>query len=369
MTTVAQFFGKREPRLTAEHPSIVMQCGVGIELELEGINRLEASLWNCTEDGSLRNGCEMVCEQPYNGQQLFRAIHNLSEAVAKSEAEGTWRCSTHVHVDMRDADSNIVKKTILAYAFYEKMLFKCSGFHRYRSNFCPAFAVVQAQVMNASEAFNYDDSRFFNHIVNIWDKYTSLNLLPLSQYGSIEFRISEPKWKRSQLLNLVNRFLMLKKLAIDNADLTHDEFIERLSVLKFAPMLAHLPLDYRPDEDDLKEGYRLARDILYCRDSSVEFVNRPIRVQQTPTENAQLSYELREMPHFFEYLGYIRRNNPSVYNELYSMYRGEIESGFMTEANFHSLTQFLRGSSGDENVTSYIPNTWDREFLSLVHIG
>ncbi len=97
--------------LTEAHSSIALQCGVGIELELEGSDHIEADMWDCTEDGSLRNGCEMVCSRPYNGQELLDAINNLSEAVAESHAEGTWRCSTHVHMDMRDADSNILKKT------------------------------------------------------------------------------------------------------------------------------------------------------------------------------------------------------------------------------------------------------------------
>lgn len=361
MTTVAEYFGKRQPRLTAEHPSIVMQCGVGIELEMEGVSHIEAGLWNCTEDGSLRDGCELVCAQPYNGQQLFRAIHNLSEAVKDSGAEGTWRCSTHVHVDVRDCNANIVKKIILGWAFYEKLMFKCSGFHRYRSNFCPAFAVVQAQVMNASSAFNYDGPEFFNRIVNTWDKYTSLNLLPLSQYGSVEFRISEPKWKRSQLLNLVNRFLMLKKLAVDNAEMNNEEYIEHLNTVRFAPMLDHLPLDYVPCEEDLDEGYRLARDILFCRSNDVTQVGR-IRVATPRDPNEVLS--LTNIPSFYEYFGYIRRNARSVYNTIVETYGEQYSTArAATEPEFNAMMAILRDSGhGDDNVTDYIPRRLTEEF-------
>ena len=361
MTTVAQVFGKRNPTLTAEHPSIVMQCGVGIELELEGISNIEVDFWNCTEDGSLRNGCELVCARPYNGQQLFRAIHNVSEAVNSSSAEGTWRCSTHVHVDMRDADSNIVKKAILGWAFYEKLMFKCSGFHRYRSNFCPAFAVVQAQVMNASEAFNYDDTSFFSEITSRWDKYTSLNLLPLAQYGSMEFRISEPKWKRSQLLNLVNRYLMLKKLAVDNASMTNDEFVEHLNNVRFAPMLPHLPLDYVLDENDLDEGYRLARDVLYCRSRAVTQEGR-IRVRpnsNTPEE----AVSLLEVTHFNEYLGYIRRRSRPLYDQIVSEFPGEIEHQVSNYSRFREMMDMMRQfETFDDNVRSFIPNSLMNEF-------
>lgn len=368
MTTVAQAFGKREPQLTAEHPSIVMQCGVGIELELEGISNLEVSLWNCTEDGSLRDGCEMVCARPYNGQQLFRAIHNLSDAVNASDAEGTWRCSTHVHMDMRDADSNILKKTILAWCFYEKVMFKCSGFHRYRSNFCPAFAVAQAQVMNASEAFNYEGSDFFNRLIHTWDKYTSLNLLPLMQYGSIEFRISEPKWKRSQLLNLVNRYLTLKKLAVENASMSNDEFIEHLNNVRFEPMLAHLPLDYSLDETDLDLGYRLARDVLYCRHHDVVVAGR-LRIRQADAESRR--YPASEMPHYNEYLGYIRRNSRQIYDRILAEYQQEMEDHHLyTERRFDSLITMLRTArTMNDNITDTVPRTWELEWQAVVDNG
>lgn len=361
MTTVAQAFGKRAPQLTAEHPSIVMQCGVGIELELEGISNLDVDLWICTEDGSLRDGCELVCSRPYNGQQLFRAIHNVSQAVNDSGAEGTWRCSTHVHIDMRDADSNIVKKTMLAWAFYEKLLFKCSGFHRYRSNFCPAFAVVQAQVMNASEAFNYNGGDFFSRIVGSWDKYTSLNMLPLQQYGSMEFRISEPKWKRSQLLNLVNRYLTLKKLAVDNAAMDNDAFVEHLNNVRFAPMLPHLPLDYVITESDLDEGYRLARDVLYCRHHEVEQVGR-IRVR-SPSNNGPMTYSLIDISSFNEYMGYIRRRNRAVYNTFATEFASELSTMMVTEERFNQMMTNLRNCGvEDGDITQYIPDTLALQF-------
>lgn len=362
MTTVAQVFGKRMPQLSASHPGIVLQCGVGIELELEGINHLEVSGWNCTEDGSLRNGCEMVCSAPHNGQRLCRAIHDLSEAVQASDAEGTWRCSTHVHMDMRDADSNILKKTILAWAFYEKVMFKCSGFHRYRSNFCPAFAVVQAQVMNASHAFNFEGADFFSSLVGSWDKYTSLNLLPLREFGSIEFRISEPKWKRSQLLNLVNRYLTLKKLAIENAEMTNDEFVEHLNNIRFEPMLAHLPLDYSPLDQDLDEGYRLARDVLYCRHNSLEISGR-IRVRaSTPNE----AYQLNDIGHYHEFMGYIRRSNRTLWDRFNNEFADQIEAGEVTEAEFGRMIAFYRNSGdSNDNITSYIPGVWEQDLSRL----
>lgn len=276
MTIVQSVFGHRAPRLDSPHPKIAFNAGVGIELEVEGVNHIQVPYWNCTEDGSLRNGCELVCERPYSGNSLYEAIEQLSDAVSRSGAQGTWRCSTHVHLDVRDCDDNVLKKIILAWAFYEKMLFKCSGFHRYRSNFCPAFAVVQAQLLNASSAFNHSGENFFNRLVHSWDKYTSLNLLPLMQFGSVEFRISEPKWKRTNLLNLVNRFLVLKKLAVENKDLTNQNFVDLLRDQGFSPMMEYLPLDYMLDQRDLDDGYILANDVLHVRANETNVVTRVV---------------------------------------------------------------------------------------------
>lgn len=274
MTTVASTFGHRNPRVSNAHPKLAFNANVGIELEIEGVSYLEVPYWNCTEDGSLRDGCELVCSEPYSGEMLYTAIETLSEAVGNSRAQGTWRCSTHVHLDVRDCDDNLVKKIILAWAFYEKMMFKCSGFHRYRSNFCPAFAVVQAQLINASQSFNNTGERFFHHLIGNWDKYTSLNLLPLSQFGSVEFRVSEPKWKRTNLINLVNRYLVLKKLAVENSTLDDQQFVNFLRTAGFTPMMDYLPLDYAVDQSDLDDGYVLANDILHVRHAEVNVVNR-----------------------------------------------------------------------------------------------
>lgn len=282
MTTVAQFFGHRQSSVGAPHPKIAFNANVGIELEVEEVNYLEVPYWNCTEDGSLRNGCELVCSEPYSGETLYNAIDALSTAVSNSAAQGTWRCSTHVHLDVRDCDSTVLKKIIVGWAFYERLLFKCSGFHRYRSNFCPAFAVVQAQLINAASAFNYDGERFYSRLVDNWDKYTSLNLLPLAQFGSVEFRVSEPKWKRSNLINLVNRYLTIKKLAVENRDLSLEAYVELLKELGFTPMIEYLPLDYTINQEDLDFGYSLANDVISIRHESVQIVPR-VRVVESPS--------------------------------------------------------------------------------------
>lgn len=314
MTTVAHCFGHSNPTLHQPHPKLAYNSNIGIELEVEGLDHIEIPLWNCTEDGSLRDGCELVCAAPYSGEVLFEAIENLSNAIGRSSAKGTWRCSTHVHLDVRDCTDLQVKKAILAWGFYEKMMFKCSGFHRFRSNFCPAFSVVQAQIMNASASFNSTGSRFFSNIVGCWDKYTSLNLLPLRDFGSIEFRISEPKWKKTNLINLVNRFLVVKKLVVEH-DGNLESFVEHLREQGFTPMIPYLPLDYVPDVTDLEEGYDTARDILSLRSSDVNVVNR-VRSTEIPEASLNTPIPTDSLGHWDSYVHYLMsRSEYRMFNE------------------------------------------------------
>ena len=363
MSTVASCFGHSRPnQSTTPHPDLAFNAHVGIELEIEECSHLDIEYWDCKEDGSLRNGCEMVCAAPYAGETLYAAIEALAKGVGESDAQGTWRCSTHVHLDVRDLNAATLQKVILAYAFYEKVLFKCSGFHRYRSNFCPAFAVVQQQIFNVSSAFNSNGDRFFNQLIRGWDKYTSLNLLPLRDFGSVEFRISEPKWKRTNVLNLVNRYLVLKKVAVENASMNNSQFLEHLRLVGFEPMLPYLPFDYNPDPDDLDLGWLVANDIISTRNSDVQFVPR-VRDNAFDQEGS-IMVPLRELGHWNAYMQHtyaIARNwsSRNLADLCGSNWTDCSELTELSEATLRAIISELRNASGervDRNITSLIPD-------------
>lgn len=376
MTTVASVFGHNMPRRQpAPHAKLAFNALCGVELEIENCTYVEAPLWDCKEDGSLRNGCELVCARPYGGEELYQAIENLATGVGASTAEGTWRCSTHVHIDVRDLEAPVLKKMILAYAFYEKMLFKCSGFHRYRSNFCPAFAVVQQQIMNVSAAFNYNGERFFGALIRGWDKYTSMNLLPLRDFGSVEFRISEPKWKRTNVLNLVNRYLVLKKLAVENASMSNQQFVEFLRTQAFEPMIHYLPLDYTPDPEDLSLGWQVANDIIAIRANGVEVVQR-IRESAMGADGSEL-IDTQQMGHWDAYWHYVLANHEQWFDEnireLLPNGRRYTRSGEMTRRQIEHICDLLenaRGSDGrvlESNLTRLIPSGFRNDIETFLN--
>lgn len=267
MQTIAQIVGHRATYPTLEkHPLIVGTHLAGVEIELEGITARAPrfSYWTAKGDGSLRNrGMEFVCSSPWGGRDLYNAAIEIDGWLFTAQPEDTWRCSTHVHIDVRDMTVPQLKRMILAYAVYERILFKCSGFHRYKNNFCVALGFAQELVTTLSNAWALNDSQFISRLTGSWDKYSSINMLPINQFGSVEFRISEAKWRKGRLIRLVNRFLSLKEIAMQPFEGTESEFIQMLVNTPIGKIIRKgLPKVLPDAEMDIEIGYKLAHDII-----------------------------------------------------------------------------------------------------------
>lgn len=267
MQTIAQIVGHRATYPTIEkHPLIVGTNLAGVEIELEGITARAPrfNYWTAKGDGSLRNrGMEFVCSSPWGGRDLYNAAIEIDGWLFTAQPEDTWRCSTHVHVDVRDMTVPQLKRMILAYAVYERILFKCSGFHRYKNNFCVALGFAQELVTTLSNAWALPDSQFINRLTGNWDKYSSINMLPIQQFGSVEFRISEAKWRKGRLIRLVNRFLSLKEIAMQPFEGSESEFIQMLVNTPIGKIVRKgLPKVLPDAEMDIEIGYKLAHDII-----------------------------------------------------------------------------------------------------------
>lgn len=267
MTTVAQVFGQRASYATIEqHPLIVGSnlCGVEIELENLRIERPRFNYWTAKGDGSLRNnGMEFVFTSPWGGVDLYNAAIEIDSFLFDNNPEDTWRCSTHVHVDVRNMTVPQLKRMFLAYLVYERVLFKCSGWHRYKNNFCLALGFAQEMLATLSNNWNKDDTEFLNNITGAWDKYSAMNLLPMTSFGSVEFRISEAKWRKGKLIRLANRFLSLKEVAM-SFDGTDDEFLNHLMNTPIQKVIRKgLPRQMPDMQQDIEYGLKIANDVLY----------------------------------------------------------------------------------------------------------
>lgn len=267
MLTVGRHFGQRPSYPTIQaHPMILGTHLAGVEIELENLPsvRNRFSYWEAKGDGSLRNnGAEFVCSSPWGGRDLYNAAIEIDTFLFNNSPDESWRCSTHVHIDSRDMTVQQVKFMILTYAMYERVLFRLSGWHRYKNNFCSSLGFAQDQIRTISSAWQYDNGDFFQTLVNNWDKYSAINFLPMSSFGSIEFRISEAKWRKGRLIRLVNRFLSLKEVAMSWQG-TESELVEMLLETPVQKILRKgIPRSNDDFTVDLEFGYKLCGDIMH----------------------------------------------------------------------------------------------------------
>lgn len=292
------------------HIQVVGTTHAGVEIELENISNinLNTDYWQSISDGSLRSGGrEFVFNGPKAGKDLFLACVELDTFLSKQQPDGHWRCSTHVHVDMRDVSVQGLKNTILGYLVFEKFLFRLSGFHRYSNNFCAALGFAQNQLNTLSSAWGLSDEEFLHQIVHEWDKYSALNLKPLSRFGTIEFRSSAAEWRRGKLIRLVNRFLALRDFCV-NWEGSEQDLVSYLSsvepkeIFKKGMTSRDLPEGW---SDDVVVGSKLAYDLLaftatrgtpqtlsfgsvtddwFARSAPVEFRTSPVPPPSRPTE-------------------------------------------------------------------------------------
>lgn len=283
---VHQYFGHNFQRVSLlRHPMVLGTQQVGVEVELENIRdwNMRSDYWVLKEDGSLRNnGCEFVFRGPTGGKDLYNALCELDDFLSNGDPDGNWRCSTHMHLDVRDMDVKQLKTLILAYLVAEKALFRLSAMHRYTNNFCAAIGFAQDQLQILSGAWGSTDIGQFWQNLGGWNKYSALNLIPMHNFGSVEFRMSDAKWKKNDLLLLCNRFLALKELAM------HWEGSEEELVAYMVNTPIHevfpkgIPVDIPEDflNEDLAVGHKLAFDLLTFHAVQAEVVREPVEMPE-----------------------------------------------------------------------------------------
>lgn len=213
---------------------------VGIELEVENIRKTPQSrphdnnapfiikgMWRCVSDGSLRNhGAEFVSAKLF-GKDLTTGLNVLSEYLAKVEPKHTFshRTSVHIHLDVRDMTMETLSNIFQLYCMVERPLFRYSG-GREHNEYCIPLYHSQAAREAFSMMFNRD-GMLYRHLSDpkaegaareeinaTYIKYMGLNILPISTYGSIEFRHHKGTSNIAEISRWINMIYSLKKAAL-----------------------------------------------------------------------------------------------------------------------------------------------------------
>ena len=242
MQTVSIQLGRPGLETFPASPLLVSADAIGIELELEGFTQeatVEATRrvhpdWTIVPDGSLRNGgVEFITTGGLGGERLAGAIERIQAALEVVNYDASWRCSTHMHVNMLDFTVNQVVRFVLAYTACEPVLFEFCGAYRKSSNFCtPVLDSLPFHRKIMSRM--WDDAVARRHPVSMCNKYVALNLLPLfpdqrgRALGTVEFRGGRPLVTREEMFTQANLLLSIKNFVRDFAG-TEEEMLIALA--------------------------------------------------------------------------------------------------------------------------------------------
>lgn len=172
---------------TAFAPASAHSVGIEVELEDGDIPSAPRScdLWTVKGDDSLRNGQELVTTMPIWKVNLEECYEQFDQILARARGTPTasWRCSTHVHLDIRDLNLEQLQAMMCAVALTDTILAKLHD--REGSNFCVPY-------------------RSWDPVRQAFQKYTSAGLFRYGDLGTIEFRVFRGVTTSADLRHIVD---------------------------------------------------------------------------------------------------------------------------------------------------------------------
>lgn len=191
----------------------------GLELELEGrglparygglpLGRLT---WVAHEDGSLRNGgMEYVLSQPCSKAEVEPLVDNLFEYLRSVGARisNTTRCSTHVHLNMKNVKINELAAFVSLWGIFEDVLSNWCGGHRSGNHFALRFSDCDWAVSSWVSAFRTGIFEFSRE-----RRYLALNAACLQTFGSLEVRTMRGAETTAEIIEWVEMLDLLRTAA------------------------------------------------------------------------------------------------------------------------------------------------------------
>ena len=187
----------------SDHSSLV-----GIEVEVENLPTWYAGdpIWHVTVDGSLRNHGKEYISRPIRSTQIEFALRTLFKNLEQHNYKFSPRCSVHVHMNARTLQPKHLRALLLLYLTFERSIFRFIGNNRDRNIHC----VPLLDCFLTNNIFDIVDGQL---PPSVWMKYTALNLVPLGEKGTIEFRHMHGTDDITKLMTWINIILSLKVYA------------------------------------------------------------------------------------------------------------------------------------------------------------
>lgn len=232
-----EVFGLDGPlKLQPDNRWVLPNCNIGIEIEVENIINtpryrdtpnnfgLLPSKWKTVDDGSLRNGGIEFVSNKLFGIDLYEAILFIVEYLQDVEPghDFSHRTSLHIHLDVSDLTFDQLSYLIQLYCLIEKPLFNISG-NRENNEYCiPFYSSLEVQrelgqfLVLATDPKGTGREYLTETINESFVKYLALNIIPITNLGSIEFRHHEGTGDFDTIYNWICTLQKLKACALDH---------------------------------------------------------------------------------------------------------------------------------------------------------
>ncbi len=202
-------------------PYVLPNNAIGVELEYENARAMarrildpavSSGYWNVTTDASLRDqGEEFVLREGLEGLELAYAIREFFTLAEGQGLVENGRTSCHVHVDMRDADLELLRSTVLVYQAVEKMFWSMVHRQRRWTGYCIPLAEAQGALV--ALLFSNNAAANSRHLVstsNAVTRYSGLNVASISRHGTVEFRHFNNPTGEAQMNEWINVCMSVK---------------------------------------------------------------------------------------------------------------------------------------------------------------
>jgi hypothetical protein len=207
MDTVTKIF-KIKPPVQFKSAFKAVDCSnkelvMGVELEVEKTRELDyytagylSGLWMFERDGSLRVGhggeAYEFISKPVQMQFLLPELQKFFEYTKFDESNYSDRCSVHVHTNVTDFTQDMLASLSMVYTVVEDVLFQYAnhykaptmdGYNRDTNLYCIPWNQCRMNHRLVEKLFGNSHA----HLAR-WQKYTALNLLPITTQGTVEWR-------------------------------------------------------------------------------------------------------------------------------------------------------------------------------------
>jgi hypothetical protein len=209
-----------------EHIKVYKGAVFGVEVEMEGKGlplKEPDKHWSYEKDNSLRgDSCEFVINYPENHSKTINKLEHLSALLQQYRIKPvfSFRTSTHVHLNVSDMEVTHILNLIYLYYLLEGCFMHFSTPSRIGNRFCLRLKDADGFLPLLVSVFK-NNGRSLNHLPKNELKYASLNIAPLSTYGTLEFRSLYGTVDSKILSSWLKAIENLRSIAVEYESLLH----------------------------------------------------------------------------------------------------------------------------------------------------